>query len=99
MAPEQAGAERRWTWTRGPTSTPSASLLYELLTGTTPLERERLRRGRLDEVLRVIREEEPPPPSTRLSTADDAAGVRGGRAADRAGPAGPARPRATWTGS
>jgi eukaryotic-like serine/threonine-protein kinase len=42
-------------------------LLYELLTGTTPLERRRLKESALDEVLRVIREEEPPVPSTRLS--------------------------------
>ena len=42
-------------------------LLYELLTGTTPLERARLREGRFREVLRRIREEEPPRPSTRLA--------------------------------
>jgi serine/threonine protein kinase/WD40 repeat protein len=42
-------------------------LLYELLTGSTPLERARLQQAALDEVLRVIREEEPPRPSTRLS--------------------------------
>src|SRR5262245_35056698 len=32
-------------------------LLYELLTGTTPLDRERLRRAAFDELLRIIREE------------------------------------------
>jgi serine/threonine protein kinase len=42
-------------------------LLYELLTGSTPLERSRLKQAALDEVLRLIREEEAPPPSTRLS--------------------------------
>src|SRR5439155_25946134 len=42
-------------------------LLYELLTGSTPLEHERLKQGALDELLRIIREEEPPKPSTRLS--------------------------------
>jgi tetratricopeptide (TPR) repeat protein len=45
-------------------------LLYELLTGTTPFERERLRSAAFDEVLRIIREEEPPKPSTRLSTSE-----------------------------
>jgi serine/threonine protein kinase/tetratricopeptide (TPR) repeat protein len=45
-------------------------LLYELLTGTTPFERERLRSAAFDEVLRIIREEEPPKPSTRLSSCD-----------------------------
>jgi serine/threonine protein kinase/tetratricopeptide (TPR) repeat protein len=43
-------------------------LLYELLTGTTPLQRKRLKEAALLEVLRLIREEEPPKPSTRLST-------------------------------
>jgi serine/threonine protein kinase/tetratricopeptide (TPR) repeat protein len=42
-------------------------LLYELLTGTTPLERETLRTATFDEVRRIIREEEPARPSTRLS--------------------------------
>jgi len=41
-------------------------LLYELLTGTTPLEKERLRSAAFGEMLRMIREEEPPRPSTRL---------------------------------
>ena len=43
-------------------------LLYELLTGRPPFERQRLRTAALDEVLKIIREEEPPKPSTRLST-------------------------------
>jgi serine/threonine protein kinase len=43
-------------------------LLYELLTGATPFESERLKSAAFDEVRRIIREEEPPPPSTRLST-------------------------------
>jgi WD40 repeat protein len=47
-------------------------LLYELLTGSTPLERARLKQSALDELLRVIREEEPPKPSTRLSQSGDA---------------------------
>src|SRR5207245_8214898 len=42
-------------------------LLYELLTGTTPLEHKRLKLAAFLEVLRLIREEEPPKPSTRLS--------------------------------
>lgn len=45
-------------------------LLYELLTGSTPIDRKRLKDGALLEVLRMIREEEPPKPSTRLSTSD-----------------------------
>src|SRR5205814_144983 len=43
-------------------------LLYELLTGTTPFDNQRLREAAYDEMRRIIREEEPPNPSTRLST-------------------------------
>jgi WD40 repeat protein/serine/threonine protein kinase len=43
-------------------------LLYELLTGTTPFDAQRLRQAAFDEMLRILREEEPPKPSTRLST-------------------------------
>jgi len=43
-------------------------LLYELLTGTTPCEQERLRTVGFDEIRRIIREEEPPRPSTRITT-------------------------------
>jgi eukaryotic-like serine/threonine-protein kinase len=46
-------------------------LLYELLTGSTPLERVRLREAGYSEILRRIREEEPPKPSTRLSESRD----------------------------
>jgi hypothetical protein len=42
-------------------------ILYELLTGTTPLERQQLRQAAFDEMLRLIKEVEPPKPSTRLS--------------------------------
>src|SRR5215470_2581456 len=48
-------------------------LLYELLTGTTPFDRERLRTVGFDEMRRIIREEEPARPSTRLSTLGQAA--------------------------
>jgi serine/threonine protein kinase/tetratricopeptide (TPR) repeat protein len=50
-------------------------LLYELLSGTTPFEKERLARADFDEMRRIIREEEPPPPSTRISTLGLAAGT------------------------
>jgi eukaryotic-like serine/threonine-protein kinase len=48
-------------------------LLYELLTGTTPLEADRLRLAGYAEVQRLIREEDPPRPSTRLSSLGDTA--------------------------
>jgi tetratricopeptide (TPR) repeat protein len=45
-------------------------LLYELLAGSTPFGRKRLNEAAFDEMLRIIREEEPPKPSTRLSSSD-----------------------------
>ncbi len=41
-------------------------LLYELLTGRTPFDADRLHAAALDEIRRIIREEEPPRPSTRI---------------------------------
>ena len=46
-------------------------LLYELLTGSTPLEHERLKDAGYAEILRRIKEEEPPKPSTRLSVSGE----------------------------
>ena len=43
-------------------------LLYELLTGHTPFDRETLAKAGLDEMRRMIREDEPPRPSHRIST-------------------------------
>jgi serine/threonine protein kinase/Leucine-rich repeat (LRR) protein len=43
-------------------------LLYELLTGRTPFSADELMRRGLEEIRRVIREEDPPRPSTALST-------------------------------
>ncbi|MCL5278497.1 MAG: protein kinase, partial [Planctomycetes bacterium] len=44
-------------------------LLYELLTGTTPFSEEELRKAGYIEMQRVIREQEPIKPSTRIRTA------------------------------
>ena len=44
-------------------------LLYELLTGTTPFSEEELRKAGYIEMQRVIREQEPVKPSTRIRTA------------------------------
>ncbi len=43
-------------------------LLYELLTGTTPFDKQALREAPYDEIRRIIQEEEPPRPSARIST-------------------------------
>jgi serine/threonine protein kinase len=54
-------------------------VLYELLTGGTPLGRTTLRQADPAEILRRIREEEPPKPSTWLGTIEDLASIAGGR--------------------
>jgi serine/threonine protein kinase len=46
-------------------------LLYELLTGSTPLDKAKLKQAAYSEILRKIREDEPPRPSTRLSDSRD----------------------------
>jgi WD40 repeat protein/serine/threonine protein kinase/Flp pilus assembly protein TadD len=48
-------------------------VLYELLTGQTPFDQQRLREAGFDEVRRMIREDEPPRPSTRINTLGDSA--------------------------
>jgi hypothetical protein len=53
-------------------------LLYELLTGTTPLESKRLREAGYAELQRLIREEEAPRPSNRLSSLGDSVTVLAG---------------------
>jgi WD40 repeat protein/serine/threonine protein kinase len=48
-------------------------LLYELLTGMTPFDKDRLKDASYDEIRRILREEEPAKPSTRISTLGQAA--------------------------
>jgi serine/threonine protein kinase/tetratricopeptide (TPR) repeat protein len=69
MSPEQAQLNNLDVDTRADIYSLGV-LLYELLTGTTPLERQRFKEAAWDEIWRIIREEEPPPPSLRLSSTD-----------------------------
>ncbi len=46
-------------------------ILYETLTGSTPIRRETFRQAAIDEMMRLIREVEPPTPSSRISTSEN----------------------------
>jgi serine/threonine protein kinase/Flp pilus assembly protein TadD len=72
MSPEQAGQSGVDVDTRTDVYALGV-LLYELLTGTTPFDKERLRDAACDEIRHIIREEEPPRPSARISTLGQAA--------------------------
>ena len=67
MSPEQAGLGSLDVDTRSDIYSLGV-LLYELLTGRTPFDTQKLLAAGYDAVMRTIREEEPPKPSTRLST-------------------------------
>jgi serine/threonine protein kinase len=69
MSPEQAQLNNLDVDTRSDVYSLGV-VLYELLTGTTPLERQRFKQAAWDEVRRIIREEEPPRPSARLSSSE-----------------------------
>ncbi len=72
MSPEQAEVSNAdWTSTRSDGDIYSLGvLLYELLAGSPPFSHKELEKASILEMLRVIREQEPSKPSTKLSTAE-----------------------------
>jgi tetratricopeptide (TPR) repeat protein/serine/threonine protein kinase len=71
-------------------------LLYELLTGTTPLSPEALKEKSILEVLRLIREEDPPTPSNRLSTTKELASIAASRGVEPRQLSGQVRGELDW---
>jgi eukaryotic-like serine/threonine-protein kinase len=78
MAPEQANFSAVDVDTRADVYALGV-ILYELLTGTTPITRESMKKAALEEMLKLIREQDAPTPSSRLSTSESKPSIAANR--------------------
>ena len=83
MSPEQANLNNLDIDTRSDVYSLGV-LLYELLTGTTPVDRKSLGQAALLEILRIVREVEAPRPSAKLSSSDALPSVAANRGTEPA---------------
>ncbi|MFO0810723.1 MAG: serine/threonine-protein kinase [Gemmataceae bacterium] len=83
MAPEQAGPDPTDIDTRADVFALGV-LLYELLTGSTPIDQATASRAGIGEILRLVREVDPPTPTKRMAGIDTLPSIAAARGTDPA---------------